>query len=146
MRLSQRLWDYIVVFLVAVQCSLLVVYQSFGWTLKMETEFLRNAGIKPEGYTAQQLAISQSNVLSWSRGSSVSTRTGWVGFGFRQGQRTFLLASASRQALGPTQLRILSPGVKRGRGVRLTTHPQLVPRSRTNRSYTSSSPKCHHDV
>jgi hypothetical protein len=33
---------------------------------------------------------------------------------------------------------ILSPGVKRGRGVTLTTHPHLVPRSRMSRSYTSS--------
>jgi hypothetical protein len=32
-------------------------------------------------------------------------------------------------------------GVKRGRGVTLTTHPHLVPRSRLNRSYTSS-PRC----
>jgi hypothetical protein len=45
------------------------------------------------------------------------------------------LASVSRPALGPTQPPvqwvpgILSPGVKRGRGVMLTTHPHLVPRS-----------------
>jgi hypothetical protein len=31
-------------------------------------------------------------------------------------------------------------GVKRGRGVTLTTHPHLVPRSRISRSYTSSPP------
>jgi hypothetical protein len=35
---------------------------------------------------------------------------------------------------------VLSPGVKRGRGVTLTTHPHLVPRSRMSRSYTSSPP------
>jgi hypothetical protein len=35
-------------------------------------------------------------------------------------------------------LGILSPGVKRGQGVTLTTHPHLAPRSRMNRSYTSS--------
>jgi hypothetical protein len=45
------------------------------------------------------------------------------------------LASLSRPALGPTQPpvqwvpEVLSPGVKRGRGVTLTTHPHLVPRS-----------------
>jgi hypothetical protein len=33
------------------------------------------------------------------------------------------------------------PGLKRGRGVTLTTHPRLVPRSRMSRSYTSSPPK-----
>jgi hypothetical protein len=32
------------------------------------------------------------------------------------------------------------PGIKRGRGVTLTTHPHLVPRSRMSRSYTSSLP------
>jgi hypothetical protein len=36
---------------------------------------------------------------------------------------------------------VLSPGVKRGRGVMMTTHPHLVPRSWMSRSYTSSPPK-----
>jgi hypothetical protein len=35
---------------------------------------------------------------------------------------------------------VLSPGLKRGRGVTLTTHLHLVPRSRMSRSYTSSPP------
>jgi hypothetical protein len=67
-------------------------------------------------------------------------------FDLRQGQRIFLLAAASRPALGPTQSPIqwvpavISPGVKRGRGVTLTTHPHLVPRSTMSRSYTSSPP------
>jgi hypothetical protein len=43
-------------------------------------------------------------------------------------------------------LGVLSPGVKRGRGVTLTTHPHLVPRSRMGRSYTSSSHKRLHVV
>jgi hypothetical protein len=53
-----------------------------------------------------------------------------------------------RPALGPTQPPVqgvpwaLSAGVKRGRGVMLTTHPLLVPRLRTSRSYTS----CHPDA
>jgi hypothetical protein len=61
-------------------------------------------------------------------------------------QRTFPLPSAPRPALGPTQPPIqwvpgaLSPGVKRGRGVMLTTHPLLVPRWRKLRSYTSCHP------
>jgi hypothetical protein len=38
------------------------------------------------------------------------------------------------------------PGVKRGRGVTLTTHPHLVPRLRMSRSYTSSPPVCLHGV
>jgi hypothetical protein len=62
--------------------------------------------------------------------------TGW--FDPRQGQRIFLLVPASRLALGPTQPPIhwvpgvLSPGVKRGRGVTLITHPHLLPRLSMN--------------
>jgi hypothetical protein len=64
----------------------------------------------------------------------------------RQRQRIFPLTSASRLALGPSQPPVhwvpgaLCPGVKRGRGVMLTTHPLLVPRLRKSRSYTSSHP------
>jgi hypothetical protein len=64
----------------------------------------------------------------------------------------FLLASASRPALGPIQPPIqwvrgvLSPGVKRGRVVTLTTHLYLVPRLRMSRSYTSSPPMCLHGL
>jgi hypothetical protein len=67
-------------------------------------------------------------------------RTGRPGFDPRQRQRIFLLAPASRLALGPTQPpvqwmpEVLFPGVKRGRGVMLTTHPHLVPRLRMSRS------------
>jgi hypothetical protein len=52
----------------------------------------------------------------------------------------------SRPALGPTQPPVqwvpgvLSPGVKRGRGVMLTTHLHLVPRSWMSRSYTPLPP------
>jgi hypothetical protein len=41
---------------------------------------------------------------------------------------------------------VLSPGVKRCRGVTLTTHPHLVPRSRMSRSYTTSPPERLHGV
>jgi hypothetical protein len=41
---------------------------------------------------------------------------------------------------------VISPGIKRGRGVTLTTHPYLVPRLRISRSYTSSSPMCLHGM
>jgi hypothetical protein len=37
-------------------------------------------------------------------------------------------------------------GVKRGRGVTLTTHPHLVPRLRMGRNYTSSPPMCLHGL
>jgi hypothetical protein len=54
-------------------------------------------------------------------------------------QRNFVLAPASRPALGPTQPPF--PWVKRGRVVMLTTRPYLEPRLRMGRSYTSSPPK-----
>jgi hypothetical protein len=38
------------------------------------------------------------------------------------------------------------PGVKRGRGVMLTTHPHLVPRLSMSRSYTSFPPRRLHGV
>jgi hypothetical protein len=64
-----------------------------------------------------------------------------------RGERIFALTSVSRPAVGPIQppvqwvLGVLSPGVKCGQGVTLTTHPHLVPRSRMSSSYTSSPPK-----
>jgi hypothetical protein len=79
--------------------------------------------------------------------------TGWkavrLRFDSRQRQRIFPLASVSRPALGPTQPPVqwvpgggvLSTVLKRGRGVTLTTHPHVVPRSRMSRSYTFSPPK-----
>jgi hypothetical protein len=63
-----------------------------------------------------------------------------------RGISIFPLISVSRPALKPTQppihfvLGVLSPGVKRDRGVTLTTLPHLVPRSWMSRSYTSSPP------
>jgi hypothetical protein len=82
--------------------------------------------------------------------------TGWTTgrsrFDPQQGQRIFPLASVSRPTLRPTQPpvqwvpRVVSPGVKRGRGVTLTTHHHLVPRSRMSRSYTPLPPKRLRDV
>jgi hypothetical protein len=69
-----------------------------------------------------------------------------------RGERIFLLASVSRPALGPIQPPVqwvpgvLSPLVKRGRGVTLTTHPRLVPRSLMSRSSTSSPLHLHRCV
>jgi hypothetical protein len=59
----------------------------------------------------------------------------------RQTQRIFPPAPVSRPVLKPTQpplqwvQSVLSPGLKRGRGVTLTTHNHIVPRSWMSRSY-----------
>jgi hypothetical protein len=93
-----------------------------------------------------------------SRGSSVSIVSGYglddwaIKVRSPAGARIFPLSSVSRPALGPTQPPVqwvpgvFSLGVKRGRGVMLTTHPHLVPRSRMSRIYTSSLPKRLHGV
>jgi hypothetical protein len=73
--------------------------------------------------------------------------TGRSRFNPRQRRNYFSLASVSRPALGPTQPPVqwvpgvLSTGVKRSRGVTLTTHTHLVPRPRMSRSNTYSYPK-----
>jgi hypothetical protein len=67
-------------------------------------------------------------------------------FNPQQRQEIFSLTSVSRTALGPTQPPVqlvpgvLSPGLKCGRCVTLTTHRHLMPKSRMSRSYTSSPP------
>jgi hypothetical protein len=63
-----------------------------------------------------------------------------------EAKRIFTLASVFRPALRPTQLpvqwvpEVLSPGLKRGRVVTLTTHPYLVPKSRISRSLSTQAP------
>jgi hypothetical protein len=76
-----------------------------------------------------------------------------IGVRYPGGAKDFFpIASVSRLALEPTQPpvqwipEVLSPGLKGGRGVTLTTHPHLVPRSSMSRSYTSSPSKRLHGV
>jgi hypothetical protein len=119
------------------------LYYQFEWSQKLRIFSLY-----------QDFHFRTLNVMC--RGSSVSIVCDYglddQGFDPRQGQRTFLLAPASRPALGYTQPPIqwvpglLSLWVKRGRGVMLTTHPHLVPRLSMSRSYTSSPPRCLHGV
>jgi hypothetical protein len=54
--------------------------------------------------------------------------------------------SGAHPASYPMGTGVYSLGVKRGRGVMLTTHPHLVPRLSMSRSYTSSPPLCLHGV
>jgi hypothetical protein len=114
--------------------------------------------IKPERlhFSVRNFTFNFTLFYEWSRGSSGSMVSDYglddQGSIPRQRQRIFLLASAFRPALGPTQPPIqwvpgvLSPGVKRGWGVTLTTHPRLVPRLKMSRSYTSSPPRRLHGV
>jgi len=58
-----------------------------------------------------------------------------------RGEKMFPLASVSRPGPRPSVSCTMGtggsfPGVNQGRGVTLTTHPHLVPRSRISRSYT----------
>jgi hypothetical protein len=79
-------------------------------------------------------------------GSSVSIVSGYGLDDRAEEQGFFLQPLVSRPALGPTQPSVqwvpgvISPGLKRGRGVTLTTQYNLVPKSRMSRSYTSSPP------
>jgi hypothetical protein len=60
---------------------------------------------------------------------AIDWTTGRAGFDPRQRQRIFPVASVSKPAVRPTQLLVqrvpgvLSAGIKRGRGVTMTTHP-----------------------
>jgi hypothetical protein len=68
---------------------------------------------------------SSVSIVSWLRTGRPGDRGSIPG----RGERIFPVASVSRPALGPTQPPVqwvpgvLSPGLKRGRGVTLTTHP-----------------------
>jgi hypothetical protein len=63
------------------------------------------------------------------------------------GVEDFSSTPASRLTLGPTQAPIQwVPGVKHGQGVMLSTHPHLVSRLSTSRSYTSTPPMHLHGM
>jgi hypothetical protein len=91
--------------------------------------------------TVQYLTYS-NNLWNWLRTGRPDDRSSIPGRG-----KGFFLLPLSRPALGPTQPPVqwvpgvLSPGLKCCRGVTLTTHPHLMPRSGMSRSYTCSAPK-----
>jgi hypothetical protein len=90
------------------------------WKGKQTKGMVQLAG--PCSYiTTQILYTAETTLLVHS--SYIYSSTPW------QKQEIFTLTSVSRPALGPTQPPVqwipgvLSPGVKRGRGLTLTTHP-----------------------
>jgi hypothetical protein len=94
-----------------------------------------------------------------SRGSSVSIVSGYglddraIEVRSPAGAKDFSFSLCVQTGSGPPPqppiqwvTGVLSPGVKRGRGVTLTTNSHLMPRSRMSRCYTSSPPKRLHGV
>jgi hypothetical protein len=101
--------------------------------------------LQPESKICSTLMnILRSRVSSGSIVSDYRLDDRTIGVRSPAGAEDF--SSSLRPALGPTQPPVqwvpgvLSPGVKRGRGVMLTTHPQLVPRSWMSRGYTPLPP------
>jgi hypothetical protein len=107
---------------------------------------------RPGKFDTQLHRVEKAGVAQSVQCLDTGWTTGRSRFDPRLGQRIFPLTSVSRPTLGPTQPPVqwvpgvLSPGVKRGRGVMSTTHPHLVPRSRMSTSYNSSPPKRLHGV
>jgi hypothetical protein len=116
----------------------------------LELRTLEHCG--PVQWSCCRTNINDLQVLFVSRVAQLVQRlaTGWkTGRSWLdslQRQRISPLTSVSRPALEPIQIpvqcvpEVLSPGLKRGRGVTLTTHPHLVPISRMIRSHTASTP------
>jgi hypothetical protein len=114
---------------------------------------LSNGMINDRLVAAEMKCIEKSRRKHWSWGSSVSIVSGYglddqaIGVQSPAGAKDFCFnlcvqtgseahpASCTMGTGGPF------PGAKRGRGVTLTTHTHLVPKSRMSRRYTSSPPK-----
>jgi hypothetical protein len=89
--------------------------------------------------TASQVAQSvQCLATGWTTGRSrFDPRQRWKAFSCNLCVQTSSRAHPDSCTMGTG---VLSPGVKRGRGVTLITHLHLVPRLRMSRSYTSCPP------
>jgi hypothetical protein len=91
-------------------------------------------------YCVSRVAQSvQCLATGWTTG-----RSGFVPWQRRKDFSTSLCVQTGSRAYPASCIMrtgVLSPGVKRGRAVTLTTYPHLVPRSRMSRSYISSPPK-----
>jgi hypothetical protein len=99
----------------------------------------RRRGQAPQTINVQ-LTHTGAGMAQWY---SAGIRVVWLGVRVPVGAGNFSLhqrvqtGSGAHQASYPTGTRALSLGVKRGRGVKLTTHLHLVPRSRMRRDIPS---------
>jgi hypothetical protein len=91
--------------------------------------------VSVKAFIAAGVAVSQYSV--WLRTGRPGDRGSIPG----RGKRCVQTGSVAQPASYPMGTGVLSPGVKRGRDVTLTTHPHLAQWSWTSRSYTSS-PSC----
>jgi hypothetical protein len=139
--LLQRRWHFFLQ--LEVECSR-AVFQSFlssAAFCSMCRLFINIRDAQLFRWTHCTQSESFGRLMPGSRGSSVSL-VSYYGLDDRAID-VRSPASVSRPDLRPTQppvqwvLGVLSPGVKRGWGVTLTTHPNLLPRSWMSRSYTS---------
>jgi hypothetical protein len=96
------------------------------------TGFITLASVK--AFIGAGVAVSQYSV--WLRTGRPGDRGSIPG----RGKRCVQTGSVAQPASYPMGTGVLSPGVKRGRDVTLTTHPHLAQWSWTSRSYTSSPP------
>jgi hypothetical protein len=88
--------------------------------------FKRSVGAKSWGYSSQDLCSSWLE----DRGSIVGRDNGFFP------SLCVQTSSGAHPASCPMGTRGPFPGAKHSRGVTLTTHPNLLPRSRMSRSYT----------
>jgi hypothetical protein len=120
------------------------LFHNLSWPLKIDPQTGYRL-IKLAGFRLSRVAQSvQCLTTGWT--------TGRTRIDLRQRRKDFsssLCVQTSSDA-HPSPIQwipgVLSPGVKRSWHVTLTAHPHLVPTSRMNRRYTSSTPKIHHGV
>jgi hypothetical protein len=120
--------------------------RAIKWTLGVTCARMGSVAVTYTLTFMTPLIFEMSRLSSGSIVSDYGLDDRAIGVRSPAGAKDFSIASLSRPALGPTQPPVqwvpgvLSPGLKRGLGVTLTTHPHLVPRSSMSRSYTSSPP------
>jgi hypothetical protein len=129
----------------------------YQWLWPLDTRFfLRRFGFKTRvahvSCMARNVTLGQVDHSHAFEVEPGYLSTGWTAWVRSPTEEEDFSSAASRPALRPTQPPIqwvpgvLSPGVNRGRGVMLTTHPLLVPWLRKTRSYTSSNPERLHGM